>query len=227
MYRKTILYLTFVLSFAVLQATPRERTRVKYRIKTGLGKRVVDKAVAEVVEMPLQSGEALNGVEGSSLPLKKRQVVGTVDLAGVVEPGRLNLDPARIILDRASLSRNEALLEQELEEEIDVAQRREDFAQSELEDERNPENFQKSVSQIIGEYSESVAEITQGIQRAARFNERSVGDIIFDVAKEVVAEVVGGALTRIFGIGTARQGGANIMEIVLGAITNSGRPKSC
>jgi len=226
MYRKTIFYLTFVLSFAVLQATPRERTRVKYRIKTGLGKRVVDKAVAEVVEMPLQSGEALNGVEGSSLPINKPQVVGTVDLAGVVEPGRLNLDPARIILDRASLSRNEALLEQELEEEIDVAQRREDFAQSELEDERNPENFQ-SVSQIIGEYSESVAEITQGIQRAARFNERSVGDIIFDVAKEVVAEVVGGALTRIFGIGTARQGGANIMEIVLGAITNSGRPKSC
>jgi len=221
------LYLTFVLSFAVLQATPRERTRVKYRIKTGLGKRVVDKAVAEVVEMPLQSGEALNGVEGSSLPINKPQVVGTVDLAGVVEPGRLNLDPARIILDRASLSRNEALLEQELEEKIDVAQRREDFAQSELEDERNPENFQKSVSQIIGEYSESVAEITQGIQRAARFNERSVGDIIFDVAKEVVAEVVGGALTRIFGIGTARQGGANIMEIVLGAITNSGRPKSC
>jgi len=215
MYRKTIFYLTFVLSFAVLQATPRERTRVKYRIKTGLGKRVVDKAVAEVVEMPLQSGEALNGVEGSSLPINKPQVVGTVDLAGVVEPGRLNLDPARIILDR------------ELEEEIDVAQRREDFAQSELEDERNPENFQKSVSQIIGEYSESVAEITQGIQRAARFNERSVGDIIFDVAKEVVAEVVGGALTRIFGIGTARQGGANIMEIVLGAITNSGRPKSC
>jgi len=221
------LYLTFVLSFAVLQATPRERTRVKYRIKTGLGKRVVDKAVAEVVEMPLQSGEALNGVEGSSLPINKPQVVGTVDLAGVVEPGRLNLDPARIILDRASLSRNEALLEQELEEEIDVAQRREDFAQSELEDERNSENFQKSVSQIIGEYSESVAEITQGIQRAARFNERSVGDIIFDVAKEVVAEVVGGALTRIFGIGTARQGGANIMEIVLGAITNTGRPKSC
>ena len=33
---------------------------------------------------------------------------------------------------------------------------------------------------------------------------RSIGDIVFDVAKEVVAEVVGGALTRIFGIGTAR-----------------------
>ena len=33
---------------------------------------------------------------------------------------------------------------------------------------------------------------------------RSVGDVVFDVAKEVVAEVVGGALTRIFGIGTAR-----------------------
>ena len=28
----------------------------------------------KVVEMPLQSGEALNGVEGSSLPINKPQV---------------------------------------------------------------------------------------------------------------------------------------------------------
>ncbi len=33
---------------------------------------------------------------------------------------------------------------------------------------------------------------------------RSIGYIVFDVAKEVVAEVVGGALTSMVGIGTAR-----------------------
>ena len=36
------------------------------------------------------------------------------------------------------------------------------------------------------------------------FHHRNVGDVIFDVVKEVVAELVGSMLSRSFGIGTAR-----------------------
>lgn len=164
---------------------PKDRMRVKYRVKSGAGKRVVDKAVAEVVN--------LNGMETGDEILNEEQ------------EGRLGKD----------FDLNTNLIEEPTPDEVfeTVAG---------MEDE-----LKEGLGEILGEYGASLVDIAQGINRAARFNERNVGDVIFDVVKEVVAELVGSMLFRSFGIGTARGGQSGLIEIILSAISSSAQPKSC
>jgi len=78
-----------------------------------------------------------------------------------------------------------------------------------------PDSYKQTVTTIVGQ-----------LQRAARSQDLTLGDIIFDVVKEVVAEQISGLLSRSLGISTARSSGS-IMETVFRAIANVGQPKSC
>merc|ERR1712203_286412 len=78
-----------------------------------------------------------------------------------------------------------------------------------------PDSYKQTVTTIVGQ-----------LQRAARSQDLTLGDIIFDMVKEVVAEQISGLLSRSLGISTARSSGS-IMETVFRAIANVGHPKSC
>jgi len=78
-----------------------------------------------------------------------------------------------------------------------------------------PDSYKQTVTTIVGQ-----------LQRAARSQDLTLGDIIFDVVKEVVAEQISGLLSRSLGISTARSSGS-IMETVFRAIANVGQPKTC
>merc|ERR1712141_691826 len=78
-----------------------------------------------------------------------------------------------------------------------------------------PDSYKQTVTTIVGQP-----------QRAARSQDLTLGDLIFDVVKEVVAEQISGLLSRALGISTARSSGS-FMETVFRAIANVGQPKSC
>merc|ERR1712141_40983 len=78
-----------------------------------------------------------------------------------------------------------------------------------------PDSYKQTVTTIVGQ-----------LQRAARSQDLTLGDLIFDVVKEVVAEQISGLLSRSLGISTARSSGS-FMETVFRAIANVGQPKSC
>ena len=50
---------------------------------------------------------------------------------------------------------------------------------------------------------------------------RTIGDLVFDIVKEVVAETISGLFSRGLGLGTARNGGENfsIFSTVMRAVS--------
>ncbi|XP_023320332.1 uncharacterized protein LOC111695300 [Eurytemora carolleeae] len=206
MFKSSLAFIFVLFTLVEFGATqPQERMRVKYRIKSGGGKRIVDKAVAEAV--PVVEG----GFQEGSFPdvLEERQL-------------------KEFEVNSNQIQGSESLLQEE-EEKLMVPANMEDMSQDEFAETvvGMGEELQEGLGDIFGKYGTTVVEIAQGINRAARFNERSVGDIMADVVKEVVAEVIGGVMSKAFGIGTAREGGEGLIEIILGAISRSGQPKSC
>lgn len=79
------------------------------------------------------------------------------------------------------------------------------------------ENMLTDVNDMVGE-----------IRRKARGYDGSIGDLAFDVVKEVVAEIVSGFLTSSLGLSTGRNdgGGKSMMEIFLTVLSKVGQPQA-
>ena len=58
---------------------------------------------------------------------------------------------------------------------------------------------------------------------------RTIGDLVFDIVKEVVTETLSGLVTRGLGLETARSGGGDfsIMGTIMRAVARVGQGGSC
>ena len=58
---------------------------------------------------------------------------------------------------------------------------------------------------------------------------RTIGDLVFDIVKEVIAETLGGLVTRGLGLGTGRSGGGefSLMGSVMRAVAKVSNGGSC
>ena len=58
---------------------------------------------------------------------------------------------------------------------------------------------------------------------------RTIGDMVFDIVKEVIAETLGGLVTRGLGLGTGRSGGRefSLMGSVMRAVAKVGNGGTC
>merc|ERR1712243_271664 len=55
-------------------------------------------------------------------------------------------------------------------------------------------------------YKDLVTTMMGQLERAARSQDLTIGDLVFDIVKEVIAETVGGLVTRSLGLSTGRSG---------------------
>ena len=60
-------------------------------------------------------------------------------------------------------------------------------------------------------------------------NFRTIGDLVFDIVKEVVVETLGGLVSRGLGLGTDRSGGGDFSLIgtVMKAVAKVGQGSTC
>eukprot|EP00090_Calanus_glacialis_P001888 TRINITY_DN11408_c0_g1_i4.p1 TRINITY_DN11408_c0_g1~~TRINITY_DN11408_c0_g1_i4.p1 ORF type:complete len:159 (-),score=52.31 TRINITY_DN11408_c0_g1_i4:16-492(-) len=78
-------------------------------------------------------------------------------------------------------------------------------------------------------YKEVVTTMMGQLERAARSQDLTIGDLVFDIVKEVIAETLGGLVTRGLGLGTGRSGGEEFSLIgsVMRAVAKVGNGSSC
>merc|ERR1712106_48593 len=78
-------------------------------------------------------------------------------------------------------------------------------------------------------YKDVVTTMMGQLERAARSEDLTIGDLVFDVVKEVIAETLGGLVTRGLGLGAGRSGGGDFsfMGTVMRAVAKVGRGGGC
>merc|ERR1739842_65251 len=63
-------------------------------------------------------------------------------------------------------------------------------------------------------YKDVVTTMMGQLERAARSQDLTIGDLVFDIVKEVIAETVGGLVTRSLGLSTGRSSGGEEFSLV-------------
>merc|ERR1712117_717695 len=74
----------------------------------------------------------------------------------------------------------------------------------------------------VKSYRAVVTGLMGQLQRTARAQDLSVGDLVFDIVREVIAETLSGLFARGLGLHTARNGGGesfSLLNTVIGAVT--------
>merc|ERR1712026_323298 len=83
----------------------------------------------------------------------------------------------------------------------------EEILRSETETLNNLVQIEKQEEDVVSNYRSVVTGVIGQLERAARAQDLTIGDLVFDIVKEVVAETISGLFSRGLGLGTARNGG--------------------
>jgi len=87
----------------------------------------------------------------------------------------------------------------------------------------------ETVAKVNG-YKEIVTGVMGQLQRTARAQDLTVGDLVFDIVKEIIADTLSGLVTRGLGLGgTARNGGEpfSFVSTVMNAVSKVASGKQC
>jgi len=82
----------------------------------------------------------------------------------------------------------------------------------------------------VKKYRDVVVGLMGQLQRTARAQDLSIGDLVFDIVKEVISETLSGLFSRGLGLQTARNGGSepfSIVNTVIQAVSKVASGKSC
>merc|ERR1712029_807255 len=82
----------------------------------------------------------------------------------------------------------------------------------------------------VKSYRAVVTGLMGQLQRTARAQDLSVGDLVFDIVREVIAETLSGLFARGLGLQTARNGGGepfSFLSTVIQAVSKVASGKSC
>merc|ERR1712173_50473 len=85
------------------------------------------------------------------------------------------------------------------------------------------------VAKVEG-YKQIVTGVMGQLQRTARAQDLTVGDLVFDIVKEIIADTLSGLVTRGLGLGgTARNGGEpfSFVSTVMNAVSKVASGKQC
>merc|ERR1711997_1137212 len=83
----------------------------------------------------------------------------------------------------------------------------EEILRSETETLNNLVQIERKEMDAVNNYRSVVTGVIGQLERAARAQDLTVGDLVFDIVKEVVAETISGLFSRGLGLSTARNGG--------------------
>merc|ERR1712079_260383 len=97
----------------------------------------------------------------------------------------------------------------------------EEILRSETETLNNLVQAERQEKEAVNNYRTVVTGVIGQLERAARAQDLTIGDLVFDIVKEVVAETISGLFSRGLGLGTARNGGENfsIVSSVMRAVS--------
>jgi len=87
----------------------------------------------------------------------------------------------------------------------------------------------ETVAKVEG-YKQIVTGVMGLLQRTARAQDLTVGDLVFDIVKEIIADTLSGLVTRGLGLGgTARNGGEpfSFVSTVMNAVSKVASGKQC
>merc|ERR1719414_457826 len=82
----------------------------------------------------------------------------------------------------------------------------------------------------VKSYRDVVTGVMGQLQRTARAQDLTVGDLVFDIVKEIIADTLSGLVTRGLGLGgTARNGGEpfSFVSTVMNAVSKVASGKQC
>merc|ERR1711902_33407 len=106
----------------------------------------------------------------------------------------------------------------------------EEILRSEAETLNNLVEIEREEADVVNNYRSLVTGVIGQLERAARAQDLTIGDLVFDIVKEVVAETISGLFSRGLGLGTARNGGENFsfFSTIMNAVTKvASGSKSC